>query len=299
MVFLAEGKPFPIQFSISETKIVKEIPKKSRDFALVVPGKGAGHNTYMYEEEEDYYNDYRQSYYAITKKKGGWDCLRHYEILANGCIPYFLDIKKCPRNTMYFLPKDLIWEAMHLEGVSNGRIDHKRFNYKRYYEILNELLEYTRTYLTTRSMAQYLLDSVHYTGNGSILFLSNDPKPDYIKTCMLIGFKELLQDRVIDFPKNDYIYTNYPGDPKRLYGKGFTYTKMVEDIPVNRENIEERIKNKEFDLIIYSHTHYGRLFYDTVLQYYEPENILYICGEDSHKCPFKHLPNFFLREYYS
>ena len=37
--------------------------------------------------------------------KGGWDCLRHYEILMNGCIPLFLDIKNCPKDTISTLPK--------------------------------------------------------------------------------------------------------------------------------------------------------------------------------------------------
>jgi hypothetical protein len=31
------------------------------------------------------------------QKKGGWDCLRHYEIIGNGCMPYFENIEKCPK----------------------------------------------------------------------------------------------------------------------------------------------------------------------------------------------------------
>lgn len=290
------NRPYPIGFSISETKMVSKIPDKNKDFAFIIPGNLS---TYIYNEEIDYYKDYQRSYFAITCKKGGWDCLRHYEILANGCIPYFLDLDKCPLMTMHKLPKSLIKEAMSLPGVSRGKIDHSKFNYGRYYDILNKLLDHTKKYLTTRSMAQYLLDTVGYSGNGSILFLSNDPNPDYIKTCLLIGLKELFQEKVIDFPKLDHIYKNYPGDTKRLYGKGFSYTKIVPDIPVNRSNLENRVKNKEFELIIYAHIHCGRLFYNTVLQNYPTEKIIYICGEDSHKCPYTNLPNLFLREYYT
>ena len=36
---------------------------------------------------------YSNSIFAITNKKLGWDCLRHYEILMNGCVPLYLDIK--------------------------------------------------------------------------------------------------------------------------------------------------------------------------------------------------------------
>lgn len=290
----AAADPFPVQFSIPAAKVVKEIPQKTRDFAFIVPGQL---NTYIYTEEADYYRDYQQSYFAITKMKGGWDCMRHYEILANGCIPYFLDIDNCNPNTMALLPKELIKEAMNLEGVSSGRINHRRFNRARYYEILNKLLEYTRTHLTTQAMAEYILRQVDYSGSGTILYLSQEVSPDYMRECVLIGLKEALGTRIIDVPKIDYLYTSYPSDVKKLYGKGFSYTKILDDIPVDRSNIEERIKNKEFDLIIYGSVHRGLPFHELVCATYQPNQIIYICGEDAHQCPYTHLPRFFLREY--
>src|SRR5229473_172617 len=90
-----EAVPFPIQFSISETKIVPSIPQKHKDFAFILPGEP---QTYIYNKESDYYSDYQQSYFAVTCAKSGWDCMRHYEILANGCIPYFINLEKCPPN---------------------------------------------------------------------------------------------------------------------------------------------------------------------------------------------------------
>jgi|SRR5579862_285691 len=293
---------YPIQFSIPEHKIVQEIPEKDRDFAHLIPWQM---HTYIYSEEDHYCKDYQRSYFAVTMKKGGWDCMRHYEILANGCIPYFVDLDKCDKDTMFFLPRDLILEAMNLPGVSYLHIDHSQFDTAKYYEILNKLLEHTRKYLTTRNMAQYILDTVHYTGTGKILYLSNDEDPDYLRCITLVGFKELLGDRVVDVPKIQHIYKSYPGDIKRLYGKGFTYTKNVEDLPIDRENIEERIRNKEFDLIIYGSVHRGLRYYDLVNQTYDPDKILYMCGEDidhpdkhpNGKCPYVHLAQFFLREF--
>ena len=58
---------YPIQFSISQTKVVRGLPPKDRDFAFIVPGKL---DTYIYTEEADYYKDYQRSYFAITTKKG-------------------------------------------------------------------------------------------------------------------------------------------------------------------------------------------------------------------------------------
>lgn len=285
--------PFPIQFCIPEIKMVTTIPHKDKDFAFLIPGDLS---TYIYTSESVYYHDYQRSYFAITKKKGGWDCMRHYEILANGCIPYFIDLDKCNENTMAYLPKDLILEAMNLEGVSYLKIDHTKFNRAKYYELLNKILEYTRTHLTTKKMAEYLLETINYSGSGKILFLSNDVSPDYMRCCMLAGLKELLGDRIIDFPKIDHIYTSYL-DAHHLYGKGFSYTQIVDDIPVDRENIEQRIRNKEFDIVIYGSVHRGLRFHNLVRQTYDVEKIVYICGEDDHQCIYSHFPNLFLREF--
>lgn len=287
--------PIPIQFSIPANKVVQTIPAKNRDFAFIIPGQLS---TYIYHDEATYYNDYQRSYFAVTTKKAGWDCLRHYEILANGCIPYFLNLDECPDNTMSLFPKDLIKEAMSLPGVSYLAIDHTKFDKKRYYEILATLLEHTRKHLTGKAMAQYILDAIHYRGSGKILYLSQDTYPDYLRCLTLAGLKDLLGDRVIDVPKIDHLYKTYSNDIRLLYGRGITYTKLIHDDFVDREDIEGRIKRKEFDLIIYGSVHRGMPFYDLVYKTYEPERIVYLCGEDMHQCAYKGwLQNFFLREF--
>ena len=285
--------PFPINFSIPKSKIVKKIPEKDLDFAPLLPGVMS---TYIYDEEADYYKDYQRSYFAVTCRKSGWDCMRHYEILANGCIPYFVDLDHCDKDTMFFLPRELILEAMHLPGVSYLHIDHQKFDREKYFEILNKLLEHTRQHLTTRKMARYILKKIGYTGKGKILFLSPNTSPDYMRCLTLIGLKELYKNEVVDFPKIGHIYTSY-GDVKGLYGRGISYTKIVPDLPVNRKDIEQRIIDKEFDLIVYGSVHRGLPYLELVQRVYEPEKVVYICGEDSHTCSFTKFPNFFLREF--
>lgn len=291
---------YPLQFSISDTKIIKETPYKDKDFAHIIPGELS---TYIFTEEDDYYKDYQRSYFALTWKKGGWDCMRHYEILANGCIPYFVDLANANPNTMYFLPKDLIMEAMRLPGVyfdkdtKKSCIDHRLFDKAKYYEILEKILEHTRKHLTSKNMADYILKTMNYVGTGNILYLSQNMEPDYMRCATLAGFKELLQDRIVDYPKITHIYKSYPNDIKNLYGKGFTYTKVVDDLPVDRENIEMRIRRKEFDLIIYGSVHRGLPFHSLVQAFYSPDQVLYLCGEDAHTCQFAMLPHLFLREF--
>lgn len=64
---------------------------KIREFADLGPGETGDKSNYRYgpDDEAAYHKMYQNSLFALTKKKGGWDCLRHYEILANGCIPIF------------------------------------------------------------------------------------------------------------------------------------------------------------------------------------------------------------------
>jgi len=287
------ASPHAIQFSIPGSKVIRDIPQKTRDFAIAIPGDS---KTYIYDNERDYYKGYQCSYYAVTSKKAGWDCMRHYEILANGCIPYFVDLDKCDEHTMPFLPKDLIWEAMNLKGVSYLHIDHQVFDKERYFTILNQLLEHTKKYLTTEQMARYVLKTINYQGSGKILYLSLDPFPDYLRCLTLIGFKDLYGAQVVDFPKLAHIYTTCPYDKNLLYGKGISYSGFLEDLTVDRSNILERIQAKEFDLIVYGSIHRGVPFHEIVKNLYEPSKIVYICGEDDHECPYVNLPNFFLRE---
>lgn len=288
-------QPLPIQFSISESKIVKEIPEKTEAFASIIPGVVS---TYVYTKESDYYADYQRSYFAITSKKAGWDCMRHYEILANGCIPYFVDIDSCHPKDLSFLPKELIKEAMHLEGVSFLQINPSVFNKNRYFEILNQLLEYTRAHLTCKARANALLKTVGFSGNGSILFLSGGPAEDYLRDSVLIGLKETFPEQIVDVPKISFIYKNYPDDGiSSLYGKGFSYTRIVDDVSVNRENLEQRIREKEFELIVFGNVHRGLPYKDLIDQVYEQERVVYLCGEDCHRCEYVGWPNLFLREF--
>ena len=65
-------------------------------------------------------------------------------------------------------------------------------------------------------------------------------------------------------------------------------------------NIETLIKNKYFDIVIYGSYHRGMPFFDLVNQFYTPNDIVMICGEDIHDCTYdnyvKRGYNVFVRE---
>ena len=174
----------PISFAAPKEKILKDINEKPINLlAPLIPGRLS---TYIYEDEKTYYNMYANSIFGITNKKLGWDTLRHYEILMNGCIPLFLNIEDCPKLTLTTLPKDRllnIYNNFHriLQLYSPFKIYKKKFlsikkilsyipnifknksastflrDNSKVLEIKNELLNYTRQKLTTESLAKYVL----------------------------------------------------------------------------------------------------------------------------------------------
>jgi hypothetical protein len=144
---LLDNKMIPIHFAIPESKITQTKLDKTQDYGLIIPGRGG----YIFNVEQEYYNDYNKSYFGVTMKKAGWDCMRHYEILANNCIPYFTDLEECPQYTLTNLPKDLLLYAKELAN---------NFDEQKYFIILNELFEYTKSNLTTRNLAKYVLEKI-------------------------------------------------------------------------------------------------------------------------------------------
>jgi hypothetical protein len=93
----------PASFSIPEEKVFEGEAEKTQLFAsdIVDPelkdcaplGK---RDDYLFADEDDYYADLRSSRFGITTKRGGWDCLRHYEIAANGTVPCFKHLDRKP-----------------------------------------------------------------------------------------------------------------------------------------------------------------------------------------------------------
>jgi hypothetical protein len=252
---------YPISFSIPSSKIRKTVPEKTQNMASLIPGDLS---TYIFTDEKSYYEDYAKSVFGKTWKKGGWDCMRHYEILANGCIPWFEGLNDCPENTMTHFPKKLVKEAM----VSN---EPETF--------IPALLDHTRKYCTTKAMAQYVLDKIGHSSAKRVLYLSEQPVPDYLREMLLIGFKEILGKGCVESILLPYIYDDYQ-DTTKLYGRGFSYTKNIPvDMKPDLIHVDD-IKNHTFDLVIYGSMHRGMPYFDLVNKHYAPSDIVLVCGED-------------------
>jgi len=147
---LQESHPnlIPVTFGIPTCKLANPSKNKIQEYATCIPGQP---ETYIFKEEQPYYEDYQKSYYGVTMKKAGWDCMRHYEILGNYCIPYFIGLEDCPKNTLANLPKDLLLEGKELAN---------NFDEQKYFSILDELFNYTKNNLTTKQLTQYILNKI-------------------------------------------------------------------------------------------------------------------------------------------
>ena len=100
---------------------------------------------YGFGEQDLFYEEIQKSRYGFTMKKAGWDCMRHYEIIGNGTIPYFHELEKCPPKTLHNFPKELILKTNKQKPKDS------------YNDVVLELLDYMRNNLTTKKVAEYIL----------------------------------------------------------------------------------------------------------------------------------------------
>jgi len=223
--------------------------------------------------------------------------MRHYEILANGCIPWFENLNECPPQTMTHFPKELILKTMN--SVNELTLE-------KLIDVSKSLLEYTRTHLTTKAMASYVLKTSGNENAKKILYLSQCPNPDYLRDLILIGFKEIVGSACHDYPRIPFLYTDYPeSKTSKLYGKGMSYSRNLSpdfhDTSLSEKLIQD-IENHVYDCVVYGSVHRGTPLWNEVSKAYKPNEIILLCGEDLHDCKFKMFfgdgkeHNLFIRE---
>jgi hypothetical protein len=178
----AIGRALPIWYSLPSLESFRLVraavgdacqrAHKPFDFAPMRPGRIA---TYKYETEAAYYEQYAKSLFAITAPRAGLDCLRHYEILASGAVPFFVDsaaLDHAPLS-MFAFPRELVRAAAALPGVPSEenvaaalktdgelRVNRSAFPWASYCELRAKLLAHTEAYLTTTTLARYVLEQM-------------------------------------------------------------------------------------------------------------------------------------------
>ena len=223
---------------------------KRRDFAQIIPGVKS---TYAFQEEDAYYNSYSEAYYGITFKKQGWDCMRHYEIIASGAIPYFVDIRRLPPKTMFDFPTELVKLAMVIPGVPDRQtvkqaiakgstddlhIDHSIFNITEYNRIQKEITAIALRHLTWPAKARYLLSvmQLHYPCLASSpprVLVVAIPDCGYMSCAIWGGLYELLGSEHMSslIGAKTALFSSIPNNgASSMWGKGFSYQNTYDNV---------------------------------------------------------------------
>lgn len=178
---------YPIHYAVPKKKIIKSINASPKNMlSPLIPGKM---KTYIYQNENEYYQMYQNSIFSLTYRKQAWESLRHYEILANGSIPMFIKLEDCPTTCLTTYPKKKLLTLFNLYSkifryYNPLQIYKKRFrNFEKFYHYLiniykklpeplifieknpeinehrNYLLEFTRNNLTSEKLAEYVINT--------------------------------------------------------------------------------------------------------------------------------------------
>lgn len=162
---IPEERILPINFEQKDQMYQKTAPSIATFGGMSETGGGFAHH--KFDVEQDYYDDLSRSWFGLTCKKGGWDCLRHYEILAAGSLLLFKDYDSkpplcSPQNLpcfSYSSPKQL-YKLMSELVVDNTPTP-------AYLDMLNKQREWLYNYGTTSARAKSIIKILSDNINGN------------------------------------------------------------------------------------------------------------------------------------
>lgn len=170
-LFEAETDVYPTGFGIPEHRIMEInfnktqlIQKSAPPYALFGPqilGIDA-RQLYCFSNEQEYYNDMSRSCFGLTCKKGGWDSLRHYEILASGACLLFRDYhNKPPLCSPQQLPCFSYSSEDELNNLINRLTNNKTTLTQEYIDMVYMQREWLLQNGTTKQRASKILETLY------------------------------------------------------------------------------------------------------------------------------------------
>ena len=113
---------------------------------------------YLFDTEEAYYSDIQNSKYGITTKRSGWDCLRHYEIAANGAVMCFKDLDLKPPRCA---PHDLVpgHNCLSYKSYEDLKAQIESIDEEKYKKILNGSYEWILSKASKKVTKKMLFES--------------------------------------------------------------------------------------------------------------------------------------------
>lgn len=273
----------PISFAIASCKIVSHVPDKTQLVSIIDPTTTVpGRRNYNFTKEADYYAEYQKSWFAHTCKKAGWDCMRHYEIIANGCLPLFRGLGACPADTLTVFPKDLCMRAIDLYRRKASNFDSEAEQEAT--SLIRDFLDYARSHLTTEALAQRVLEEWDVKEGEKVLFIGPNLHPDYQRDLLLHGMKSVKGKDCVEVADIPFLYSDFAGDITKLYGRGMTYTRNLDPAIRNVQSMDkvmQDVRDARFRLIIYGSCHRSMLNFREVCIHGQGAYCMVVCGEDS------------------
>lgn len=170
-LFETETDVYPTGFGIPEHRIMEInfnktqlIQKSAPPYALFGPqilGIDA-RQLYCFSNEQEYYNDMSRSCFGLTCKKGGWDSLRHYEILASGACLLFRDYhNKPPLCSPQQLPCFSYSSEDELNNLINRLTNNKTTLTQEYIDMVYMQREWLLQNGTTKQRASKILETLY------------------------------------------------------------------------------------------------------------------------------------------
>lgn len=153
-VGLPESRILPIDFSRKYQLIQKAYPRHA--FFENVYEVNRSH--YIFDNEEDYYNDIANSWFGLTCKRGGYDAMRHYEIIAAGALLLYRDYDLKPKlcspgdlPAINYKSKDELLSIINSLVINNKPTDE-------YIHLLDNQRKWLVNNATTVARAKYVLE---------------------------------------------------------------------------------------------------------------------------------------------
>lgn len=266
---------WPISFSYPRAASAPRGNSSGGAMCPVFPG-----HSYAFTDGDAYIKTYAGYRFALTHKKGGWDCFRHLEILYSGAVPYMPDARLIPEFTMVHYPKRFFTEVASQLNAAAGSLG---------IDVRKQLVDYFNQNLTTEAMARYFLKAASPIPNPKVLFIDQAAvgMPDYQSILTLIGLKQLLGNRVsVAFP-TDYLYEDWSGDSAKLYGRGFGYTRVLDPGLKNPNEIRSAPLSlstpslSKFDLVVIGSIKRNEDLAHQLLGRFPASKTIWINGEDA------------------
>jgi len=160
----ASENVFPFGCGLPESRILpinlenkSEWLQNSYPYEAYFLNKESFRGHYKYSDEEEYYKNLASSWFGISCKRGGWDAMRNYEIIAAGSVLLYRDYDKKPALcSPGDMPAISYSSLEELRDIANRLV----VNFDatdEYIDILNRQREWLINNGTTEARARYII----------------------------------------------------------------------------------------------------------------------------------------------